>query len=308
MDFLNALKEVSLVSSWIWHKILFLPWYAVGLIVIIALLPVYFFFIAPLWHGYNKPLMLQDKKVKVTFFHTDLEFTVRGISIIFVLWFVSLGLIVHFLFWLPFFKIALLSFIVVTIAFFAFLVYDFGYTLLPLILFVTAATQILALCNINFGLPDIPAHYIFDWWGHGMNSASSLSHWIPLPSFTMNPSKYEINVNQYFYIIVLFFGYFGIFQSVSNIIKWTLFAKYNPQKPGKTYTQLLMGEEEKNEPEVWKKLSDDLKLVGFKDKTIELIQLAHSPLIISELIEKVRDSNEIKDKKQYIIDQLEGVK
>ncbi|WP_440993197.1 hypothetical protein [Cysteiniphilum litorale] len=51
-----------------------------------------------------------------------------------------------------------------------------------------------------YGLPDFPPHYIFDWWGLGINSTSSSVHILPFPNITVNATDYSINFNQYYYL------------------------------------------------------------------------------------------------------------
>jgi hypothetical protein len=173
--------------------------------------------------------------------------------------------------------------------------------------------QTLAILNIGFGLPVLPPHYIFDWWGHGLASTSKLSHWIPLPNFTMNPTNYELNFNQYIYIILLFISYSGVIKIIFNFIKWKWFFNESDRVGHDTAMVQSDSAVAQTTPQANNKtinnpcdFSDDLKLLGLSARSIGIIQEKYSPLKISEILEAIRRSDGMDDPKTYLVNQLEG--
>ena len=300
------------------HYINFLPWYWQCLIYLVA---GWFLFIGGLWliircFGYKYPIgavSYRGKFMKIPFFNRQKERQdVSKINLALIVFALFVFFLSKYLFWLPvlMFKIIIILVIFSYIYFYFVSYFFYGFMLFWGMFLVLVATQTAAILNLNMGFPDFTAHYIFTWWGYGIDEKGL----IPLHNLTMNPTNYHVNYNQIIYIIITFIGYFWLF---AYCVTWLRFRKIKIEKDqviNLEEVDLLTGESLKEEDNDGKiKNRDDqiignLKLLGISESTVDMIIQDYNPLIIMEIIESIKKSDFIQNPKEYFLNQLQEQK
>lgn len=222
-------------------------------------------------------------------------------------------LFTKYVFWIPFIslKVVCLMFLFSYVAFYYVAFFCYGFMLFKGMFSVFIAALVLAIMNINMGLPTFPPHYMFDWWGWGVDSGGL----IPAHNFSLNPTDYTVNYNQVFYIIISFIGASWL---VTYAVNWLWHKKiHQTVSLDKNKVVDLDGHDlftgdvkEASEPlenmtSTESNAYTDLKLFGLAPNTIEIIKAKFSELMISEIIHEIKNSDSIENPKSYLLKKLE---
>ncbi|WP_192484822.1 MULTISPECIES: hypothetical protein [Cysteiniphilum] len=317
MELLNAIKSLGAFAVYLFNQWLGWAWYIeiiTGLISLLLIIFVIAVFIESILIAYTKPTMLNDKETHILGMFASKKNmeknkdygTPRNMSIVFSSCLIAFLLATYYLFWIPWLsiKIAIAIALIGSIIYYFKIVYYYGYTILPLIFMMTLLTHVLSILNFNFGLPDFPPHYIFDWWGLGINSTSNSFHILPFPNITVNATDYTINFNQYYYLALLLISYYGILLNICNYFKWQN-KTYDPAIKTTTGSSIefLDQVDQKVSEQGDTQISSKLKLIGFSDDSISIITSKYSDLMISEILHDMNRENPDNQKK-YIISRL----
>ncbi|GGF99006.1 MULTISPECIES: hypothetical protein [Cysteiniphilum] len=315
MELLNAIKSLGAFAVYLFNQWFEWAWYLKFLSSLVLLFIIFFIgiFTLAIFYGYQKPTMLNDKETQILGMFVnkknmegDKDYGTPGsMSLQLIIIFLFFGVITYYCFSIPWIGIkAAIITVLISIAIYYFkIVINYGYAILPAILIITTITILLSLNSFNFGLPDFPPHYIFDWWGLGINSTSNSVHILPFPNITVNATDYEINFNQYYYLLVLLISLYGIFLNLSNLVKWR---NKNYDKSIKIKTDSSIEIDISNVQETInneRKIYNQLKDIGFSQDSINIIKSEHSDLTISEVLHDMIKQNPDNQKK-YIINRL----
>ncbi|WP_440651996.1 hypothetical protein [Cysteiniphilum sp. 19S12-1] len=317
MELLNAIKSLSVFAVYLFYQWLKWAWYIeiiTGLIALLLIIFIIAVFVESVLIAYSKPTMFNDKETHILGMFTskknmekDKDYgTPRSMSIVFASCLIAFFLATYYLFWIPWLgiKIAIAIALIGSIIYYFKIVYYYGYTILPLIFTIMLLAQVLSILNFNFGLPDFPPHYIFDWWGLGINSTSNSVHILPFPNITVNATDYAINFNQYYYLALLLISYYGILLNICNYFKWRN-KTYDPTMKTTTGSSIefLDKVDVKINDQYDTQILSKLKLIGFSDDSISIITSKYSDLIISEILHDMTRENP-NNQKEYIINRL----
>lgn len=297
-----ALKTLfyAIISFPAWAWSLSLGWIILIGLILLFLLPFIIVGVMHLIFGYSYPNSrknytgsIQDSWILKKFLNDkdslkELDYTVFGFAA-----FIFLAL--HYIPFIPFVKTAFIGMAVMYLLFITYIFLFYGFMVRFGMIAMLLMTAVLAYYNVDIGLPNLTPHY-------------------KLLGTVINPTNYDINFNQIYYIYVMFIGTLWLIAYVINFFRWRKadkpegiinFDEYNVETGKKKTVTETYGVDA---DDFKARLQQDLNLLCISANTQEHIFAKYTTLQIGEFLEELRSLENTDNPKQYFLSKLEDLK
>ncbi len=290
---------ISFVYGWLWslsggwQVLSYLIFFITGVYLFLVLIVVAF--------GYSYPNSTKKYigSLNIPFINkfssTDEDKTIRWLDLTMVFGGILFFLMCRYMPFIPFLKTALIGLLVTYLISYFLIFYLYGFLAWRSMLIMLVIVTVLAIFNISIGLPELVPHY-------------------KISDVTINPTDFDINFNQIYYILMITTGCLWVIAYTTNFFKWRKQEKpegvinldeYDIDTGKKKTAEQLY----KVDSETFKyKLKQDLNLLCISANTQEHIFAKYTTLQISEFLEELRSLENTDNPKQYFLSKLEDLK
>ena len=293
------LHFISFIYSWLWSlnggwQILsYFIFFMTGLYLLLV------FFVITSGYPYPNTAKKYIGNVNIPFIKkfssNDQERTIKWLDFMMISGGIIFFVICRYMPFIPFLKTALIGLLITYLISYFIIFYVYGFLAWRSMLTMLVIVVILAIFNVSIGLPELVPHY-------------------KISDITINPTSFDVNFNQIYYILMIIIGCLWAIAYITNFFKW-----YRKEKPEgiinldefdvdtgkkKTIEQLY-----KVDSETFKhKLKQDLNLLCISANTQEIIFQKYTTLQISEFLEELRSLENTDNPKKYFLSKLEELK
>lgn len=225
------------------------------------------------------------------FSSNDQERTIKWLDFMMVSGGIIFFVISRYMPFIPFLKTALIGLLITYLISYFIIFYIYGFLAWRSMLIMLAIVTILSVFNISIGLPELVPHY-------------------KISDITINPTEFNINFNQIYYILMITTGCLWIIGYTTNFFKWRKkekpegiinFDEFDVTTGKKKAAAEIYGVD----TDAFKaKLKQDLNLLCISANTQEYIFKKYTNLQISEFLEELRSIENTDNPKQYFLFKL----
>ena len=257
------------------------------------------------------PLKLSFNPIK-NFFFND-RYDARDVDFNMIWLIPVLMLICHYIWFIFLFKYFMLYLLVTLTLYIMF----FGNLALRLNLILIVLLNLAYYLNFSIGFPVLEPHYALTFFG-----LISDDPWV------INPNGFIVDINKYVYVFFLFFSYISLIRYVINGFYW----KYTKNKPNKIFYQFFTDEElgigqpigvhhpthpdynpYRTDEEIQQhqmresggEYADTLKLLGFKESTIIMLNSEYTQSQIKNALDFIRNKDGVSNPKTEFLNKIE---